>query len=134
MLGMNKKQDKPNIEQPKPDANKPMFSNPISQIFSPGNDATPVIPIDAQKIINEWLSKAHINMKTNLSQNQVNSICILASLGKQFKIKPLNDLIKNFLMFMISKDNESAKQLVNILSSRGLIDGKDFDLISKYSK
>jgi uncharacterized membrane protein len=30
--------------------------------------------LDAQKIINEWLSKAHINMKTNLSQNQVNSI------------------------------------------------------------
>lgn len=112
----------------------PMFTNPISQIFSPGNDASPVTQIDAQKLINEWLSKQHINMKTNLTQNQVNSICILASLGKQFKIKPLNDLIHNFLMFMISKDNKSAEQLVQILANRGLIDKSDFDLVSKFSK
>jgi hypothetical protein len=113
---------------------KPVFTNPISQIFSPGNDASPVTQIDAQKLINEWLSKQHINMKTNLSQNQVNSICILASLGKQFKIKPLNDLIHNYLMFMISKDNKSAEQLVQILANRGLLDKADFDLVSKFSK
>jgi len=128
IVGKKKKPEESKKEE------KPMFTNPLSQIFSPGSDASPITPIDAQKIINEWLSKDHIHMKTNLTQNQVNSICILASLGKQFKIKPLNDLIYNFITYMISKDEGSAKQLVNILSSRGLIDAKDFDLVSKFSK
>lgn len=111
------------------------FSNPIMQILGGsggGNNDRNLI--DGQKLINEWLSKKHLYMKTNLNQNQINSIAILYSLAKQFKIKPLLDLINGFIMFMISKESASATQLVNILQSRGLIDDKGIDAITKFSK
>lgn len=111
------------------------FSNPIMQILggsgASNNDRN---LIDGQKLINEWLSKKHLYMKTNLNQNQINSIAILYSLAKQFRIKPLLDLINGFIMFMISKESASATQLVNILQSRGLIDDKGIDAITKFSK
>jgi hypothetical protein len=111
------------------------FSNPIMQILGGsggGNNDRNLI--DGQKLINEWLSKKHLYMKTNLNQNQINSIAILYSLAKQFHIKPLLDLINGFIMFMISKESASATQLVNILQSRGLIDDKGIDAITKFSK
>jgi len=123
-------------EEPKqPQGNS--FTNPVAQIFGMGSGSALSQErniIDAQKLINEWLSKKHLFMKTNLNQNQINSITILYGLAKQFRIKPLLDLLNGFIMFMISKDSDSAKQLVNILQSRGFIDGKEFDAISKFSK
>jgi hypothetical protein len=118
----------------KPQGNS--FTNPVAQIFGMGGGAIGQDRnlIDGQKLINEWLSKKHLFMKTNLNQNQINSITILYGLAKQFRIKPLLDLLNGFIMFMISKDSQSASQLVNILQSRGLIDSKDMDAISKFSK
>lgn len=122
-------------EEAKPQGNS--FTNPVAQIFGMGGSGALGQDrnlIDGQKLINEWLSKKHLFMKTNLNQNQINSITILYGLAKQFRIKPLLDLLNGFIMFMISKDSQSATQLVNILQSRGLIDGKDLDAITKFSK
>lgn len=113
--------------------NKPGFTNPLGNLIAM-NSSDNRNMIDTQKVIQEWLSKKHLFMKTNLSQNQINQICILMSLAKQFKIKPLNDLIFNFLMLMISKESASANQLVSILQSRGLLDQSETDLLSKFSK
>jgi tRNA(Phe) wybutosine-synthesizing methylase Tyw3 len=113
------------------------FTNPVAQIFGMGGGGALTQDrtlIDGQKLINEWLSKKHLFMKTNLNQNQINSIAILYGLGKQFRIKPLLDLLNGFIMFMISKDSQSATQLVNILQSRGFIDSNELDAITKFSK
>jgi len=109
------------------------FTNPLTNLFSMNSTDNRTIT-DSEKLIETWLSKKHLFMKTNLSQNQINQICILMSLAKQFKIKPLKDLIFNFLMLMISKESASANQLVNILQSRGLLEQNDVDLLSKFSK
>jgi len=111
------------------------FTNPITQIFSPmGGGASQTQITDGEKLINAWLNKDLVHMKTNLSQNQINSICILQSLAVQFKIRPLKDLIENFITYMISKDQGSATQLVNILQSRGLLDNSSLETIQKFSK
>jgi cell division inhibitor SulA len=110
------------------------FTNPISQLFNTGNANQQQSIIDAQKLTREWLSKKHLNMKTNLNQNQINSICILMTMAKQFKIMPLKNLILNFIMYMISKESQSAKQLVDILQSRGLLDTSEAEIFSKFTK
>jgi hypothetical protein len=113
--------------------NKPEFTNPLGNLISM-NSSDNRNMIDGQRMIQEWLSAKHITRKTNLSQNQINQICILMSLAKQFKIHPLKDLIMNFLTLMISKESASANQLVAILQSRGLMEKSDLDLIGKFSK
>lgn len=110
------------------------LTNPIQTIFSPQFQGATNPITDSERLINAWLNKKHLNMKTTLSQNQINSICILMSLARQFKISPLKNLLNNFIMYMISKESESAKQLVSILESRGTMDQSDIDAISKFSK
>jgi hypothetical protein len=110
------------------------FTNPISQIFAGSGVNNTQQLIEAQKLTREWLSPKHLNMKTNLNQNQINSICILMTMAKQFKIKPLHDLVMNFIMYMISKESESAKQLVDILQSKGLLDSSELSNLSKFTK
>jgi len=113
---------------------KESFTNPIAQLFNTGNANNQQSLIEAQKLTREWLSKKHLNMKTNLNQNQINSICILMTMAKQFKIKPLKELLLNFIMYMISKDSQSAKQLVDILQSKGLLDTNDMSALSKFTR
>lgn len=115
---------------------KPMMdsTNPITQLFNTGNANQQQTLIEAQKLTREWLSKKHLNMKTNLNQNQINSICILMTMAKQFNIKPLKELIFNFIMYMISKESQSAKQLVDILQSKGLLDSGEMGVLSKFTK
>lgn len=113
---------------------QPDNTNPVSQLFNLGSTNEQQTLIEAQKLTREWLSKKHLNMKTNLNQNQINSICILMTMAKQFNIKPLKDLIFNFIMYMISKESQSAKQLVDILQSKGLLDSSQSDILSKFTK
>jgi len=117
------------------DKNKPQatFTNPLNGLISVSSTDNRDFD-NTNMLIGEWLHRKHLLMKTNLNQNQINQICILLSLANQFKIKPLKDLIMNFLMLMISKDSASATQLVNILQSRGLLEKEDMDYISKFSK
>lgn len=112
---------------------QPSFSNPLEMIFS-GQQTNQRQITDSEKFLETWLSKKHIPTKTCLTQDQVNGVTILASLAAQFKIRPLKHLLMNFLMYMISKDSQSAKQLVSIFQSKGLIDQRDIDLVSKFSK
>jgi hypothetical protein len=125
MLGNKPKQETP--------SSKPVFTNPLGNLIAMNSQDNRNM-IDTERVIQEWLSKKHLFMKTNLNQNQINQICILMSLAKQFKIKPLSDLIFNFLMLMISKDSASATQLVNILQARGLLDTTQTDMLTKFSK
>jgi len=110
------------------------FTNPISNLIMPSGGSSGTVITDSEKLISTWLSEDLLPMKTNLDQNQINSICILKSLATQFKIKPLNDLIFNYIMFMISKGSQSANQLVDILQGRGLMDKDEMNLISRFSK
>lgn len=112
----------------------PSFTNPLSQIFSPNIGGNTNIVNDSEKMIKEWLSPENVKMKTNLSQNQINCICVLQSLADQFEIQPLKDLIFNFISYMISKNADSAKQLVNILQNKGLISDDQVALLEKFSK
>jgi len=130
---INRKQKTESKQENKPEQNTG-FTNPLTQLFAGGGANNTQNLIDAQKIISTWLSKKHLNMKTNLNQNQINSICILMTMSKQFKIKPLNELIMNFIMYMISKESQSATQLVDILQSKGLLDSNDLNSISKFTK
>lgn len=108
------------------------FKDPIKSVFSPGEGLNPIT--DSEKLINAWLDSEKIHMKTSLSQNQVNSISILMSLSKQWEVEPLKNLLINFLTYSISKDSNSAKQLVDILQSRGILNPKDVDAINKFSR
>jgi hypothetical protein len=110
------------------------YTNPINQLFAGGGSNNTQQLIDAQKIITTWLSKKHLNMKTNLDQNQINSICTLMTMAHQFKIKYLHELITNFLMYMISKGSQSAEQLVNILQSKGLLDSSEIKNMGQFIK
>lgn len=129
---INKKEN--NVKVKANDKPNEGFTNPITQLFASSGANNTQNLIDAQKIIGTWLSKKHLNMKTNLNQNQINSICILMTMAHQFKIKPLKDLILNFIMYMISKESQSAQQLVNILQSKGLLDSNELDALSKFTK
>lgn len=73
---------------------------------------------DVAKIINEWLSKKHIHLKTELNQNQIYAVTVLMTLAKQYNIKPLKKLVNNFLMYMLSKSRKSSSELVDILKHR----------------
>jgi len=110
----------------------PEFKNPIKQVFSPGVDLNPIT--DSERLINAWLDKEKIHMKTSLSQNQVNSISILMSLADQWKVEPLEHLLLQFITYSISKDSNSAKQLVDILQNKGIIGSQDIDAINKFSR
>jgi hypothetical protein len=127
-LGKDKKQD-----TPKAKAMEATFTNPLEMIFSGGNHQQRQIT-DSEKFLETWLSRKHLPMKTCLTQDQVNGITILASLAAQFKIKPLKNLLMNFIMYMISKDAQSANQLVSIFQAKGLIDEKEMDMISKFAR
>jgi len=128
-MGLLKKKQKP-IKETKKES--PGFTNPIQAIFTPQQGQNPIT--DSERLINAWLDEKKLHMKTTLTQNQVNSVTILYSLAVQFNIVPLKDLLDNFIKFMISKDSASAKQLVSILESRGLMDQSDVQAISKFAK
>ena len=73
---------------------------------------------DIRKIIEEWLSKKHINSKTRLTKNQVIAISILKTIADRYHIKPLQLLLQNYQTFKLSEDGESSKELVEILKER----------------
>ena len=112
----------------------PNMQNPLSLIFGGGGQGGQSHVTDSEKLIRAWLDKNLIHMKTNLSQNQINSITILMSLANQFHIQPLKDLLINHLTYMISKDSASAKQLVNILQNRGMLDEKDMEVLGRFAR
>lgn len=111
---------------------EPEFKNPIKSVASPGLDLNPIT--DSERLINAWLDREKIHMKTSLSQNQVNSISILMSLADQWKVEPLKHLLLEFITYSISKDSNSAKQLVDILQNRGILNSQDVDAINKFSR
>lgn len=137
MVTFNKKAEQNNKDHNKKESKKEetntSFTNPLQQIFA-SNDTNQRTLIDAEKIIESWLSKKHLRMKTSLSQNQINSIASLETMAKQFHLTPLRNLIFNFIMYMISKESESATQLVNILQSKGLLDSNELATLSKFTK
>lgn len=126
-IGKNKKTETPKA---KTDGN---FTDPLQLIFQGGRTNQRQIT-DSEKFLESWLSRRHIPTKTCLTQDQVNGVTILASLAAQYKIKPLKNLLMNFLMYMISKDAQSANQLVSIFQAKGLIDSQELDAITKFAK
>lgn len=106
--------------------------NPID-VFVDENTSDELGKEDFSKIIDKWLSKKYVHLKTELNQNQIYAVTILISLAKQYNIKPLKQLINNFLTYMLSKGRKSASELVDILKGE-LSDGDETALknISKF--
>lgn len=94
--------------------------NLIDSIFKP-QQATETSLTEAENvslIIKEWLSKAHLRMKTRYTKRQVMAVSRLQSLADTYKIKTLQRFLTEFRTNKLSEDGKSSQELENILKSR----------------
>lgn len=77
------------------------------------------------EIIKEWLNTAYIHLKTRLNANQIVALTILKTLSTKYHIKCIADLIDNFVMYKLSENGQSSKELVDILKSRSQIENDE---------
>ena len=107
--------------------------NPLEGIFRSVEEKDDVDINETKETIKEWLNKKNIHLKTELNQQQIHAVTILKSLADQYDIKPLKKLLENFLCYMLSKNRQSSKELVEMLKNKlGLEDESDLGALAKF--
>jgi len=73
---------------------------------------------DDEKVIKELLNlKTNVEAKTELNHEQIVEVCKLKHIAKKYKLTPLSDFIKDFMILSVSKDRKGRKEYIQALQS-----------------
>jgi len=73
---------------------------------------------DFAKVVERLLSSEDIELKTELSQNQINAISILTTFAEMYDVISIKKLILSFLKLQVSKKRKSRKEIVELMRSK----------------
>lgn len=111
---MIKKKEEP-IEEEKPALDEMMMEEPVDIV----DEITGAEEIsDFAKVVERLLSSEDIELKTELSQNQINAISILTTFAEMYDVISIKKLILTFLKLQVSKKRKSRREIVELMRSK----------------
>jgi hypothetical protein len=109
-----KKKEEP-IEEEKPALDEMMMEEPVDIV----DEITGAEEIsDFAKVVERLLSSEDIELKTELSQNQINAISILTTFAEMYDVISIKKLILTFLKLQVSKKRKSRREIVELMRSK----------------
>ena len=115
--------------------NKKVPENIVDRIFGSPQETMRAEMSEAENvslIIEKWLDKKFVKLKTRLTPRQVNAISILQSLADTYQIKTLDRFLMEFRTSKLSENSKSSEELENILKAR--VPNPDTTNIEKLSR
>jgi len=102
------------------------MSDPFQSLFDDENQGL--------QVVKELFSDTNIDMKTELSDNEIKNLCAIHFLAKEFKISYLDNYIERLLRLRVSKARKGRAEFIQAVKKEESGEVKGFSKLLKSGK